>query len=50
MPELLAEKENHMQGCGYCQQGPKMCDVAAEILTALYDRVPDLPETAPAPF
>lgn len=39
-----------MQGCGYCQQGPRVCDEAAEILTALYDRVPDLPETAPAPF
>jgi hypothetical protein len=38
--ELAAEKEAHMRGCGECQRGPRVCRVAAGILTAVNAAVP----------
>lgn len=48
--ELDTMKRHHMQGCGYCQQGPRVCHSGALLLAWWGELSARAPLGAPAPF
>lgn len=48
--ELDTMKRHHMQGCGYCQQGPRVCHSGGLLLAWWGELSARAPLGAPAPF
>jgi Helix-turn-helix domain len=48
--EIGQAKRHHMQSCGYCQQGPSLCDAGASLLAEWALAGPGWPQAPDAPF